>query len=752
MDEAAEAVAAAILPGWAGLVPDPAAPAARHLVLRSGACGTGAAVELVMPAAPLPASGLLGFAAPAAAAGTGTVQNSDSLPVVGGANSLQQALVDRAGRPDTNQALFRAVPDDAAGTVRLVPTVTASAIEAPTGLPASIASATTAGTVLLTTGPAQSLDTRLLTIGVRTPGSDPATVTAAFWGAPARLPPLALPASLAVLAGLTLEFTVDGTALGITLAAPANAQALAAQIMRASGWRLRAFIRGGLVIETVREGSAARLDLTGGTAITDAPATGLSAPPRPVSAHGAGSLPDMAAATPAAIAAALEAGWLEEGGAIDDVVLATQRIDRRTYALDALAGDAWVLASRRPGVAGRLEWLGQVAGAPAWNESLSRGAAVHAAVALPPIAGTVTPNGVLAIRLNDNVGPGLPASQVVEVTFDGAPLDAQAVARRIDAALQGARAGAAAAWPDGTVVVETAYPGLAGSVEIPAPGNRGAADALVGAGATLMARGWPGGGRAAPMTAMPNGWRAVRATAAGATIYEFRADGRSTGPVAITAGMTAAAAAQALNTAFDGTAAGGALRIGLAGVVDGALCVEAVISPMALLVSGVLSVATTPGRAGETPEPPEDAAFDLRRTDLLRTVRLVRAATDATAFDNAQDFGWLRHPMRRQDPAAPPAGPAPDPFLETTAFPDFPRGRWLVAVRSDAARAGNAADAAALRAATAMVGMSRPAPVPGSAPLPLMMRHWATFNGADGQLGISAAGPEDVMVDLLTWR
>jgi hypothetical protein len=251
---------------------------------------------------------------------------------------------------------------------------------------------------------------------------------------------------------------------------------------------------------------------------------------------------------------------------------------------------------------------------------------------------------------------------------------------------------------------------------------------------------------------MPNSWRAVRDTAAGATTYEFRADGRSTGPVAVATGMTAVAAAQALNTGFDGTAAGGALRIGLAGVVDGALCVEAVVSPMALLVNGVLSVATTPGRAGETPEPPEDAAFDLRRTDLLRTVRLVRAATDTAAFDNAQDFGWLRHPMRRQDPAPPAAGPAPDPFIETAGFPDFPRGRWLVSVRSDAARAGNAADAAALRAATAMAAMVRAGPAPGSAPLPLMLRHWATFNGGDGQLGTSAAGPEDVMVDLLTWR
>jgi len=755
-DEAVEWIAAAIQPGWAGLVADPAAAAARHLVLRSGARGTAAEVELVLPPAALPASGLLGFAAAGIAVGSGTLPNSDNVPILGGAGTLQRALADRAERPDSDQVLYRALPDDAAGTVQLVPTATASVLGLPGGLPAGIAAAATAGTVMLTTGPAQVLDARLVTIGVRAPGADPATVLAAFWGSPARLPPLTLPNNLAVLDGLTLEFLLDGAALVVTLATPTSADALAAQIARASGWRLRAFRRAGLLeIVTVREGSAVRLELTGGTAVTDAPTTGISAPARPVVARGAGSIADMDAATPTMIAAALEAGWLEEGAALDDVAVGTQWIDRRAYALDAPAGNAWLLNSRRTGVAGRLEWLAQaaVAGDPVWNDSLSRGAAVHAAVALPPIAGTVAPNGTLAIRLDDNVGPGLPSARVVNVDFDGAAVDAAAVAARIDAALRTAGAGAAASWPDGTVVVETAYPGLAGSLEVPAPGDRGAADALVGADVTLRARGWPGGGRADPLTAMPNGWRAVRTSAAEAATYEFRADGRTTGPVAITAGMNADAAALALNAAFDGTAAGGTLRIGLAGVVDGALCVEGVVTPMTLSVNGTLSVATTPRRAGDTPEPPDDAAFDLRRTDLVRTVRLVRAAADDAGFTDAQDLEWLRHPMERIEPEAPPTGgPPPDPFLQSAAFPAFPRGRWLVAVRSDAARAGNAGDAAVLRAATAMAALVRPPSVPGGAPLPLVLRHWVTFNGGNGQLGGSAAGPEEFMVDLLTWR
>ncbi len=773
LDAAVEWIAAAILPGWAGVegvaataaagpggggggVPDPVAN--RHLVLRSLRRGTAAAIALEFPPAAPPASGLLGFAANVAATGRGTVPDSDALAVTGGAGTLQRALADRDDLPDSDQALFRAVADDVAGTVRLVPTATAGVIALPGGLPAEIAAVETAGTVLLTTGPALFLEARTVTIGVRVPGADPATVRSALWSTPARLPPLVLPNSLAVLDGLTLEFLLDGAALTVTLGNAANGNALAAQIARGSRWRLRAFLRAGqLVLETVREGSAVALSLTGGTAVTDDVATGFTAPARPVAAQGAGSLADAGAATPTMIAAALEAGWLEEGAALDGVDVANQVIDRRTYRLDAPVGRAWVLNSLRPGVAGRLEWLAQatVASDPVWNDSLSRGAAVRAAVALPAIAGTVSPNGRVAIRLDDNVGPGLPVAHAVEVVFDGAALDAAAVAARIDAVLRAAGAGAAAVWPDGTVVVETAYPGLAGSIEIPAPGDRGAADALVGAGAVLRARGWPGGGRSDPFRAMPNGWRAVRTAAGGAATYEFRADGRSTGPVAIAPGMDAAAAALALNAAFDGTAAGGALRIGLAGVVDGALCVEAVVSPMSLLVDGDLSVATEPGKAGQTPEPPADAAFDLRRTDLIRTVRLVRGATDDAGFADAEDFGWLRHPMQRVDPEPPdpPTGdPLPDPSIRSANFPAFPRGRWLASVRSDAARAANAADAAALRSATAMVALLRPPAVAGAPPVPLMLRHWATFNGSDGQIGGSAAGPEDFMVDLLTWR
>lgn len=753
VDDAVAWIAEAIAPGWAGLVSDPAPGTARHLALRSSRRGTDARAQLTFPAAGAPASGLLGFTATVSVNGTGTVRNADGITIVGGGGTLQRRFEDRAALADTPQTLFRALADDAAGTVSLVPNSTATVLAPPAGLPGSIAVAAQGGTILLTTGPAQVLDTHIVTIGVVTPGADPAMVSALLWGAPARLPAFTPPTSLAVLAGTALEFLVNDAPLTITLAAPASLDALAAQIARGSGWRLRAFQRAGaLLVETVQDGKDAKLVLSGGSAVTDDPATGFTTPARPLEARGAGSVGDLARATPTAIGAALEAGWLDAGGALDGREVGRQEMDRREYDPLSVAGNAWVLGSQRAGIPGRLEWLARhvVPGEPAWDESLGRGAAIHAAVALPAIAGTVSPNGALVIRLDDNSGPGLPSAREVTVNFDGGALDAAGVATRINAALRTAGAGAAGAWPDGTVVVETAHPGLAGTLEIPAPGDRGIADALVGAGVTLRARGWPGGGRAAAFQPMPQGWRAVRATAeAPLTTYEFRADGRSTGPVAMAVGMDADAAALALNAGFDTTAGGGTLRIGLAAVVDGALCVEAVVTPMTLLVDGTVSVPTKAGKAGETPEPATDGAFDLRPTELIRTLRLLRAATDDPAFGGAHDFGWLRHPMQRLDPVPPET----DATIESANFPAFPVGRWLAAVRPDASRATNAADATALREATAMCVLARPASGPGSPASPLILRYWVTLSGrSDGLIGGSAAGGEPFMLDLLTWR
>ena len=77
---------------------------------------------MTLPAAPpLPAGGVLGLTATAAAVGVGTLADVDSIIVLGGAGTLQNLLAERATRPDMPQTLYRAVGDDAAGTVRLLP-------------------------------------------------------------------------------------------------------------------------------------------------------------------------------------------------------------------------------------------------------------------------------------------------------------------------------------------------------------------------------------------------------------------------------------------------------------------------------------------------------------------------------------------------------------------------------------------------------------------------------------------------------
>ena len=125
-------------------------------------------------------------------------------------------------------------------------------------------------------------------------------ITGAFWGRNARLEALALPANLAVLATRQLLLEVDGRPFTITLTAPANVAALAAQIARGADWTVRAFAApGGLVLETVSEGTASRLILTAGNAVTGDPATGfVASSPLPLDARGDGSVPNMARAKP----------------------------------------------------------------------------------------------------------------------------------------------------------------------------------------------------------------------------------------------------------------------------------------------------------------------------------------------------------------------------------------------------------------------------------------------------------------------
>ena len=661
---------------------------------------------------------------------------------------MQNLLAGRATRPDIPQTQYRAVGDDAAGTVRLLPNgvglniaVTASTIPF---TPVN-------GVLQATPGPAVTLRPEVIGLTASRQNEETRVITGALWGRNARLAALAVPANLAVLATRQLLLEVDGRPFTITLTAPANVAALAAQIARGTDWTVRAFAApGGLVLETMSEGTASRLILTAGNAVTGNPATGFVAPsPLPLDARGDGSVPNMASVKPSDLAAAFQAAWSEDTTP-DDALLLNQALDATAYAPDAPTGNGFVIASRRRGAAGRLEFIAAAAfGAPInWDDSLSRGAAERAAVALPAFAATLAPNGPLAIGLDENAPADLPASRTINVAFDGTPLTAAQVAARINAALRTADAGAASAWPDGRVVIETAGFGLAGSVRIPATGApRGAADVLLQGGGDLFARGWPGAGRSNSLNTMTIGWRGVRSTAKEAATYTFLtldANGATvltTNPVAIAAGSDPATVAVLLNNAFDLARAGGAPRIGLAGVVDGALCVEAFDPALTLRVDGVALATAAASTPGTTPELTSDKAFDMRRTDWVRTVRLTLAASDDPLFNPSRDLQYLRPPAHID--TAQPGG-----------WDNFPMGRWLVVVRPDAARAGDAPDVNALRNATAMVTLSFTIPGAALRASPQIVRFWPSLsNGNIASLrGASAAGAEPFLVDLLTWQ
>ena len=749
VNDAVEWINRHIAPGWAGLVAEPAPGAPAHLVLRGARRGNSGTVTVTLPAAP--PGGLLGLIATATATGAGTFADVDRVTVQGGAGTLQDLLAGRAARPDIPQTLYRAVGDDAAGTVRLLPNGAGLNLR-PGAAASSIAFMLTNGILEATPGPAVALRPEVIGLIAFRQNEESRIITGAFWGRNARLAALALPTSLAVLATRQLLLEVDGRPFTITLTAPVNVAALAAQIARGTDWTVRAFAApAGLVLETVSEGIASRLILTAGNAVTGDPATGFVAPsPLPLDARGDGSVLNMASVRPSELAAALQAAWTEDT-TLDDSALLNQPLDATAYAPDAPASNGFVIASRRRGVAGRLEFIAAASfGTPInWDDSLSRGAAERAAVALPAFAGTLTPNGPLSIGLDESAPADLPASRTIDVVFDGTPQTAAQVAARIHAALRAADAGAASAWPDGRLVIETAAFGLAGSVRIPATGApRGAADILLQGGGDLFARGWPGAGRSGSLNTMTVGWRGVRSAATEAATYTFLtldtagATILTTNPVAIAAGGDPATIAVLLNNAFDLARAGGVPRIGLAGVVDGALCVEAFDPGLTLQVDGVALATAAAPRPGTTPELTSDKAFDMRRTDWVRTVRLTLAASDEPLFSPpSRDLEYLRPPAHID--TAQPSG-----------WSNFPMGRWLVAVRPDAARAGDAPDVGALRSATAMVKLSLPIPGAALRVSPQIVRFWPSLtNGNAASLrGASAAGAEPFLVDLLTWQ
>ena len=412
-----------------------------------------------------------------------------------------------------------------------------------------------------------------------------------------------------------------------------------------------------------------------------------------------------------------------------------------------------MIESRRRGVAGRLEFVaGAALGTPInWDDSLSRGAAERAAVAFPAFAGTLAPNGPLAIGLDENAPADLPASRTINVAFDGAALTAAQVAARINTALRAADAGAASAWPDGRVVIETAGFGLAGSVRIPATGApRGAADILLQGGGDVFARGWPGSGRSNSLSTMTIGWRGVRSNAKEAATYTFLSSRRQRGPGPYNhpcchrggqrPGHGRRPSQQRVRSGTRRQRAAHRPRRG-----GGRRAVRGSVRPGTdvLRVDGVAIATAAASTPGTTPELTSDKAFDMRRTDWVRTVRLTLAASDDPLFNPSRDLQYLRPPAHVD--TARPGG-----------WDFFPMGRWLVTIRPDAARPGDSPDVNALRSATAMVKLSFTIPGAALRASPQIVRFWPLLLlpgvSSASLRGASAAGAEPFLVDLLTWQ
>jgi hypothetical protein len=516
------------------------------------------------------------------------------------------------------------------------------------------------------------------------------------------------PTNPAALTGPTLGFGLDELGLNsVSVAAPASPDlvTLCRRLELGSQGRLLAEPIGGnrIAITTARRGSSARLVSVAGGALTGDPATGfrLVGPGR---ARGAGTVPDLAAATAQDVATAINAGWLADGpgAALDEPAIGLLRQPLLPY---DFAGDRILaLSSRRRGAEGTLRRLAPTA-APAWlDEALADGPAVRAALVTKPLpeAGTRI-SGTLALVLNDNgAASGLPAREPISVAFADATWTAPQVAAAINVALGPRGLGSARAHADRRVVIEVAATGVAGSIAATRPASPAAPDpfGVLIEESFAADRGWPGAGRTLSGVAVPAGWRAAHANAAARDAsWAFALAGTPPTPLLtfpVAKDTPQAAIADALDAALSSvTVAGTAQRIGVARLDPaGHLLIEILDLAVTLAFGG--AAPTDPGMVpGAQWEAPTEPALGLVPTHRPRTLRLLRDPDGKREIARADDWGWIRLPT------------APDGFAiengvsvlnakangrdgtadhQIAQLPLFPPGRWCVAVRAEAAR------------------------------------------------------------------
>lgn len=769
---------------WIGLRAAPGVPGERRFVIRTRRRGSIARLTLDLRAfpTPFPAAGILGFTQDVTnATGNGNFFDLDAVPIAIGFTTLARRVREAVDRGAARQALYAATADTAGIVVTgSLATTSLAQTTAPGAAPGGVDLQPPGGAA----PPAPRLEFAYAGLRPLAPGpmeiltdntaiADPRIVRALFHAEPARMGPFTLPNSASVLNNTVLALVVDGTLHEITFATDASTSPLdlARQIERGTGWSVQVEFNAGspaFTIATLRRGSAAVLALSapasGGNAVTDDTATGLTAPPVPLAA-GTGSVGDIDAVTPADYAAVLQVGMAADRDLIDTSTLnGYVAIDGSCYdppERDLTNGQlpVWPLRreyarilSQRIGCSSSVVPMDLSDGAaiPAvfdFDRSLERAPAVRAAVHIPPISAgpdvTARLSGELHIQFNENNGiPDLPPEQTVIVTVPDGDYTPGALRALIHNTLFDAGIGAAQIYRDGSIMVESLAAGLPGTVRIPGASTpdaeRGLADTLVPGGA--FARGWPGAGRTFAGDTRRPGYRSRAGAAAGGVQLNFT-DGlppapaapgvviASTAVLSVAAGDSLADIAARLDAQLAAATnpAGTVRRIGFAAVGDdGALYVEGVDATFAL--TNVFTLNAEP-RVGSTPERSVDSALGLRRTDEPRTLRIARDRNGHGVLGEHDDLGWARVP------ADGPNGGVPGPILQ------MPPGRYLTLTRSEASKSQD------YDAASEMIVRAGADPADASRVVALQARHWIGWDDSS-ILGV-APGPDGLVMVLL---
>lgn len=548
-----------------------------------------------------------------------------------------------------------------------------------------------------------------------------------IWGSPGRL---ALPITAPLPSSFVnrrLALRVDAQDVQVVFTMPSSWDHVALQIEQQSDFRVlaRVRLRGAqriLELSTPGEGSAVTLQLRAAAGGPDAQGL-LTLPADPLAERrGDGSLPrlDRVEGTdlPPAIAAGLATLDVTPEGLLVD--LPPARLTRYVTGERATA-PLLRLRSRRRGCMSHVEPLH---GHPPFDfdRSLQRGPAVRAAVVIPAGAAIhLDADAVLALEFDDNgAAADVSPPRRLDVAIPAGDHTREALARRIHAVIFGAGAGMAGRYLDDSIVVETATPGLAGSVKIALDRSTAAlVTALaLGPGAPTEARGWPGAGALedhedfrtgttlapASVVALASDYMPVRglrgrknAPPTADVVWRFRTDdpasgGFQTPDLTLQAGWDLPTLAREVDQKLAQAVSGATTRrIGHARAgLDGALHIEAMEGLMLVLEVkpaggnfgplGVDQPTKLGGRVDIKPEP----GLDLRATDTLRTYRLVYDREGAAATDHADRFvdaGWLRPPTdgrwgttRDHDTFEP---------IDVSAWP---HGRYLLAARAEAAK------------------------------------------------------------------